>query len=95
MAQNQHANHKSEIHRIHRMMGQLEGVKKMIEEGRYCPDILAQTRAITSALRALEAGILERHVEHCVHQVLHTADKKKVESTTRELIEIFRKRLGK
>ena len=41
------------------MIGQLGGVKKMIEDGVYCPEILIQTKAVSSALRSLETSLLE------------------------------------
>ena len=50
--------HRAEISRIRRISGQLNGIENMILEGRYCPDILMQTKAISSALRSLEASLL-------------------------------------
>ncbi len=60
--------HKGEIPRLNRIIGQLEGVKKMIEAHRYCPDILIQLRAIRSAVRAVEGNILKAHLQSCVAQ---------------------------
>lgn len=60
------ADHTAELTRLNRIAGQLNGIKKMIEEHRYCPDILTQMRAVRSALRSVEANILERHLQHCV-----------------------------
>lgn len=60
--------HKGEIPRLNRIIGQLEGVKKMIEAHRYCPDILIQLRAIRSAVRAVEGNILKKHLQSCVAQ---------------------------
>ncbi|TVQ76776.1 MAG: transcriptional regulator [Bradymonadales bacterium] len=61
-----HPKHEREFHRLNRVIGQLGGVRRMIEEQRYCPDILTQMQAIQSALKALELSILERHLQHCV-----------------------------
>ncbi len=63
-----HPNHAENLPRLNRISGQIEGVKKMIEEGRYCPDILIQLKAIRSAIRAVESNILARHLHHCVAQ---------------------------
>ena len=63
-----HPCHKQEIPRLNRVIGQLEGVKKMIEELRYCPDILIQLRAARSAIRAVESNILKTHLQSCVAQ---------------------------
>lgn len=60
--------HLKELPRINRALGQLVGVKKMIEENRYCPDILIQLKAIRSAIRAIESNILKTHLQSCVAQ---------------------------
>ena len=62
-------NHKHEIPRIPRLnraIGQLEGIKKMIEEQRYCPDIIVQLKAVRSAIKHVESNILKTHLEECV-----------------------------
>ena len=85
-----HPDHSKQIHRINRAIGQLEGVKRMIEERRYCPDILTQTRAISSAVRSLEANILKDHLENCVRNAFKSG-KRDAEDKVEELVEIFRK----
>ncbi len=64
----QNPSHLSELPRINRIAGQVAGVKKMIEENRYCPDILIQIKAIRSALKAVEGNILRTHLQNCVDQ---------------------------
>ncbi len=61
-----HPCHKENLPRLNRISGQVEGVKKMIAEGRYCPDILIQLKAIRSAIKVIEGNILQKHLEHCV-----------------------------
>ena len=56
-------NHKHEIPRLNRAIGQLEGIKKMIEEQRYCPDIIVQLKAVRSAIKHVESNILKTHLE--------------------------------
>ncbi len=58
--------HTENLPRLNRISGQIEGIKKMIEEGRYCTDIIIQIRAARSALKAIEANILHKHLQHCV-----------------------------
>ena len=58
--------HKHEIPRLNRAIGQLEGIKKMINEQRYCPDILIQLKAVRSAIKSVESNILKTHLENCV-----------------------------
>ena len=67
----------------------------MINEGRYCPDILVQTRAISAAIRSLETSLLERHIKHCVQDAFMSDDETERESKVQELIEIFAKRLDR
>ena len=69
-----HPCHKDELTKLNRVAGQVEGVKRMIEEGRYCTDILAQLRAARSAIRTIEAQILETHLQHCVTEAINEGD---------------------
>lgn len=86
-----HPDHSKELNRIKRMQGQLEGIKKMIEAQKYCPEILIQTRAVSSAVRSLETKILEKHLRHCVNQAFQTKDKKESEKKMKELLDIFKR----
>ncbi len=83
--------HTSQIQRINRMIGQLGGIKKMIEEGVYCPEILIQTKAVSSALRSLETSLLDGHLSGCVSESFESgngSDKK-----IQELLQIFKTRI--
>lgn len=93
-SENENPDHRAEILRINRIQGQLDGIKKMIESQRYCPEILTQTKAITSAIRALEAQILEKHLRHCVQNALaQNSDESAVK--IEELVTLFLKRLDR
>ena len=83
--------HTPQIKRINRMIGQLGGIKNMIEEEVYCPEILIQTKAVSSALRSLETSLLEGHLSGCVSDSFEagTDSDKKIE----ELLQIFKTRL--
>lgn len=61
-----HPEHGASVPRLNRAVGQLEGVKKMIADGRYCPDILIQLRAARTAIRSVETEIFQRHLSGCV-----------------------------
>ncbi len=52
--------------RLRRLEGQVRGVEKMVEEDRWCPDILVQVAAIRAALDKVALGLVEGHVEHCM-----------------------------
>ena len=82
-----HPDHRAELARVSRAIGQLEGIRKMIEEERYCADILVQLRAVHSAVRGVEAAILEKHLESCVREAFESKD-----STTmrRKIVELTR-----
>lgn len=86
---NTHLNpsHLSEMARLNRISGQMEGVKKMIEANRYCPDILIQLRAIRSAIRAVEGNILKAHLQSCVVDSFNSAEDR--EQKINELKELF------
>lgn len=73
--------HRDNMPRLNRISGQIEGIKRMIEEGRYCPEIISQLRAVRSAVKAVESNILQKHLQHCVAQSFSsTKDKdKKIE----------------
>jgi DNA-binding FrmR family transcriptional regulator len=52
--------------RLRRIEGQARGLQRMVEEEKYCIDILTQVSAITKALQSVSLGLLEEHIEHCV-----------------------------
>ena len=57
-----HPSHIENIPRLNRIAGQIEGIKKMIEDGRYCPEIISQLRAVRAAVKAVESNILQKHL---------------------------------
>ncbi|MDR2760799.1 MAG: metal-sensitive transcriptional regulator [Rickettsiales bacterium] len=72
-----HPDHGKELNRINRALGQLEGARRMILEGRYCPEILAVLRAVRAALKIAEVHILKSHLEFCVANSLENGEEKK------------------
>ncbi|MBN22028.1 MAG: hypothetical protein CL678_12175 [Bdellovibrionaceae bacterium] len=83
--------HSAHLPRIRRIEGQVRGVIKMIEEERYCVDILTQIKAIKSALSSLEGKIIEEHLGHCVHQAFSNKNKKESDEMIVEIKELLRK----
>jgi DNA-binding FrmR family transcriptional regulator len=83
--------HSSQIRRINRIEGQLAGIRRMIEERRYCPDILMQTKAAHSAIRSLEADILQDHLEHCVQMAFESGSEVERKTKIDEIINIFKR----
>ncbi len=75
-------------HRLNRIRGQVEGVKKMVEEPRYCVDILTQIAAVRAALSAVGRVILEDHLKTCVTTAIKNgAGSREIE----ELMDVFEK----
>lgn len=89
--ENEHPNHKAELKNLNRISGQLEGVKKMIEERKYCPDILTQLRAARSAIKSVEVKILEAHLNSCVEESLSKGSAKDKKQKISELAELFKR----
>jgi CsoR family transcriptional regulator, copper-sensing transcriptional repressor len=73
--------------RLARIEGQVRGIAKMIDDDRYCIDILTQLGAIDTALEAVAIKVLEEHVRHCVTGALASGDKKAADEKSRELLE--------
>ena len=60
------ANKDAYLNRLRRIEGQARGLQKMVEEEKYCIDILTQVSAMTSALQSVALGLLDEHLNHCV-----------------------------
>lgn len=60
--------YKDLIHRLNRIEGQIRGIKHMVEEDAYCPDILVQVAAVNAALHAFNRELLSQHIRTCVAQ---------------------------
>jgi DNA-binding FrmR family transcriptional regulator len=58
------------LKRLRRIEGQVRGLQRMVEEDKYCIDILTQVSAVTSALQSVSLGLLEDHLGHCVAQAV-------------------------
>jgi DNA-binding FrmR family transcriptional regulator len=72
--------------RLHRIEGQVRGIERMVDEDRYCVDILTQVAAVRTALESLGLQILEDHVNHCVHDALAAGDASKAQQKTEDLL---------
>jgi DNA-binding FrmR family transcriptional regulator len=75
------------IKRLHRIEGQVRGVERMVEDDRYCIDILTQIAAANTALEALAFKILDEHVRHCVAGALASGDDTEAQTKIEELLE--------
>ena len=84
-----HPDHSTQQTRLRRIEGQVRGVQCMIEERRYCMDIIDQIHAISAALRKVESNILEAHLEHCVHDALHSQNAEDAQQKIREIVQVL------
>ena len=55
------------LKRLARIEGQVRGLQRMVEDDRYCIDVLTQVAAVTRALQGVALGLLDQHLRHCVH----------------------------
>jgi DNA-binding FrmR family transcriptional regulator len=60
------SNKEDYLRRLRRIEGQIRGLQKMVDEDKYCIDILTQVSAATKALQSVALGLMEDHLEHCV-----------------------------
>ena len=75
------------ITRLHRIEGQVRGIEKMVEDERYCIDILTQIGAVSTALETVAQRLLEQHANHCVAGALASGSRDEAEEKTRELLQ--------
>ena len=86
MAHGYAANRDALIKRLHRVEGQVRGIERMVEDDRYCIDILTQVGAVSTALESLAFKILDEHVRHCVAGALSSGDEADARTKTEELL---------
>lgn len=75
--------------RLSRIEGQVRGVAGMIEEGRYCIDILTQIQAIRAALKRVEEEVLKGHAAHCIADAIRSGNARNQRRKFTELVELF------
>ena len=83
--------HDETLHRLRRIAGQVEGVRRMVAERKYCIDILTQIQAARSALRAVELQILKKHVDHCVRDAFASGSPAATDRKMDELLRVMKK----
>ena len=79
------------VKRLHRIEGQVRGIERMVEDDRYCIDVLTQIAAVSTALESLAFRILDEHVNHCVAGALASGDEDDARTKTEELLEAVRR----
>ena len=85
------ADHKGQLTRVNKIEGQVRGVKKMIEDEKYCVDILTQIKAARSALKSLELSVLEGHLNHCLLSAIEADSKQDALEKVEEILDLLKK----
>lgn len=82
--------YKDLIHRLNRIEGQVRGVKKMVEEDCYCPDILTQVSAIQSALNSFNKVLLGNHIRSCVVSDIQSGNEEVIDELLKTLQKLMK-----
>ena len=80
-----HTQTKAVLNRLSRAIGHLESVKRMVEDGRDCSDVLIQLAAVNSAIQGVSKVILKDHIEHCVKDAISANDTESIESLAKAI----------
>lgn len=79
------------INRLRRIEGQVRGVAQMVNDDRYCIDILHQIQAVKAALAKVESSVLKSHAARCVREAINSGDTQEQQIKFNELIDLFGK----
>ncbi len=90
MAKGKFPSYEDQLSRLKKIEGQVRGVQKMIEGGRYCVDIITQLQSITAAIAGLQEQILRRHLEHCVTDAMRSGSETEKQEKITEIVGILK-----
>lgn len=79
--------------RLRRIEGQVRGLQKMVEEDRYCADIIAQIASVQEALRGVAKNLMRNHLHHCAAKALQSGKKEETQAMYNELLELIYRHL--
>ena len=75
--------------RLRRIEGQIRGLQKMVEQDRYCADIITQIASVQEALRGVARNLMRNHLQHCAAKALRSGKKEETETMYNELLELI------
>lgn len=81
------------LNRLNRIEGQVRGIARMVEEDRYCIDVLTQLQAVRAALSRVETELLRDHLDHCIQGAIGRGDVEEQRKKAAELIELLERGL--
>lgn len=79
------------IARLRRIEGQVRGLTRMVEDDRYCIDVVTQVQAVRAALKRVEEEVLRDHVAHCVEHAIQSGDTREQRKKVAELMQVLGK----
>ena len=77
--------------RLKRIEGQVRGIQRMVDEGRYCADVLTQIASVHEALRSVGKLLMRNHLEHCITDALRSGDSLEAEQAYQEVLDLMYK----
>ena len=83
----------SNLRRLRRIEGQIRGLHKMVDEERYCADIVIQIASVQEALRAVSRALMLNHLRHCATETIRTGNEEQASAQYEELLELIYKHL--
>ena len=89
MAGKKGAPHKEQLKRINRIEGQVRGIANMIDDDKYCIDILNQIKAVRNAITSVEGRILKKHMKECVREAL--SDEQEFDDKVEEILKTLKR----
>ena len=85
------ATHKALLNRTNKINGQINGISTMIEQEKYCIDILTQIKAARSALKSLELEVMEGHLKCCIKGAMNSGSDAEINDNIKEIVDLVRK----
>ena len=89
-----HQNRDAALKRLKRLEGQVRGIARMVEEDRYCVDVLMQIAAVRAALKGVEKLVIDDHAAHCIEDALSSGDRDDQRAKFTELLDLLDKARG-
>ena len=86
-----HTQTKAVLNRMSRLIGHLESIRKMVENGRDCSDVLIQLSAVDAALHGVSRVILKDHINHCIVDAIRNGDSEALEKLNKAVDTLFKR----
>lgn len=85
------AHKQAALKRLKRIEGQIRGLQKMVDEDRYCMDVLMQVSSVQEALKGVSRELMHNHLEHCVHDAVSRGDDGRERELYKEMLDLIYK----